>query len=135
MAQHFIFQHLDTARSYVTILFVDCSSAFNTVIPALPQGKLSLPKVLHSAACGSQTSRRTGSSMCGWGSISLTPESSAPDPPQGCVLCLFLKETRRKLAHLVTWCRQKNLELNALKTVEMIINFWKYTASPIPITV
>ncbi|XP_035286554.1 uncharacterized protein LOC118234254 [Anguilla anguilla] len=34
--------HLDTAGTYVRILFVDFSSAFNTIIPALLQDKLSL---------------------------------------------------------------------------------------------
>ncbi|KAK0144339.1 Serine/threonine-protein kinase SMG1 [Merluccius polli] len=31
--------------------------------------------------------------------------------------------------HLVTWCHQNNLELNALKTVEMIVDFRKNSAS------
>ncbi|XP_071326651.1 uncharacterized protein [Trachinotus anak] len=35
---------------------------------------------------------------------------------------------------LVTWCRQNNLELNALKTVEMIVDFRKSPAPPTPIT-
>ncbi|KAK0141369.1 hypothetical protein N1851_021622 [Merluccius polli] len=36
--------------------------------------------------------------------------------------------------HLVTWCHQNNLELNALKTVEMIVDFRKNSASPATIT-
>ncbi|KAK9517630.1 hypothetical protein VZT92_022983 [Zoarces viviparus] len=38
MAPHFIHQHLD---SYARILFVDFSSAFNTIIPSLLHDKLS----------------------------------------------------------------------------------------------
>src|SRR4029434_1427651 len=41
MAPYFILQHLDSAVTYARILFVDFSSAFNTIIPALLQGKLS----------------------------------------------------------------------------------------------
>ncbi|KAK0131206.1 putative RNA-directed DNA polymerase from transposon BS [Merluccius polli] len=36
--------------------------------------------------------------------------------------------------HLVTWCHRNNLELNALKTVEMVVDFRKNSASPAPIT-
>ncbi|KAK0143009.1 RNA-directed DNA polymerase from mobile element jockey [Merluccius polli] len=32
--------------------------------------------------------------------------------------------------HLVTWCNRNNLELNALKTVEMVVDFRKNSASP-----
>ena len=32
---------------------------------------------------------------------------------------------------LVTWCSQNNLELNALKTVEMVVDFRKNTLTPI----
>ncbi|KAK3548467.1 hypothetical protein QTP70_013169 [Hemibagrus guttatus] len=40
MALHFIPQHLDSPGSYARILFVDFSSAFNTIIPALLRDKL-----------------------------------------------------------------------------------------------
>ncbi|KAL6120139.1 uncharacterized protein ACO6RY_04556 [Pungitius sinensis] len=41
MALHFILQHLDSPGTYPRILFVDFSSAFNTIIPSLLQDKLS----------------------------------------------------------------------------------------------
>ena len=41
MALHFTLQHLDSPGTYTRILFVDFSSAFNTIIPALLQDKLS----------------------------------------------------------------------------------------------
>ncbi|KAF7641196.1 hypothetical protein LDENG_00289540, partial [Lucifuga dentata] len=41
MALHFILQHLDSSGTYARILFVDFSSAFNTIIPILLQDKLS----------------------------------------------------------------------------------------------
>ena len=41
---------------------------------------------------------------------------------------------RWQIDHLVTWCGQNNLELNALKTVEMVVDFRKNPAPPNPIT-
>ncbi|KAK9541994.1 hypothetical protein VZT92_001998 [Zoarces viviparus] len=41
MAHHFILQHLDSPGTYARILFVDFSSAFNTIIPSLLHDKLS----------------------------------------------------------------------------------------------
>ena len=41
MALHFTLQHLDSPATYARILFVDFSSAFNTIIPALLQDRLS----------------------------------------------------------------------------------------------
>ena len=41
LALHYILQHLDSAGTYARILFVDFSSAFNAIIPALLQEKLS----------------------------------------------------------------------------------------------
>ncbi|KAK3568136.1 hypothetical protein QTP86_031239, partial [Hemibagrus guttatus] len=40
MALHFILQHLDSPGSYARILFVDFSSTFNTIVPALLRDKL-----------------------------------------------------------------------------------------------
>ncbi len=40
MGLHFILQHLDRPGTYVRILFVDFSSAFNKIIPSLLQPKL-----------------------------------------------------------------------------------------------
>ena len=41
---------------------------------------------------------------------------------------------RWEAANLVTWCSQNNLELNALKTVQMVVDFRKNTAPLTPIT-
>src|SRR4029434_5151428 len=41
---------------------------------------------------------------------------------------------RWEIDHLVTWCGQNNLELNALKTVEMVVNFRKNPVPPTSIT-
>ncbi len=39
------------------------------------------------------------------------------------------------IEHLVTWCGLNNLELNALKTVDMVVDFRKNPAPPAPITI
>ncbi|KAG5844283.1 hypothetical protein ANANG_G00160790, partial [Anguilla anguilla] len=39
-----------------------------------------------------------------------------------------------EIEHLVSWCSQNNLELNALKTVEMVVDFRRNSAPPAPIT-
>ncbi|KAL3047046.1 hypothetical protein OYC64_021302 [Pagothenia borchgrevinki] len=36
--------------------------------------------------------------------------------------------------HMVNWCGDNNLELNALKTLEMVVDFRKNAAPPAPIT-
>ncbi|TWW62472.1 putative RNA-directed DNA polymerase from transposon X-element [Takifugu flavidus] len=140
LALHSILQHLDSPGTYARILFVDFSSAFNTIRPALLQDKLSQLSV--------------PDSLCSTGS------------PQGCVLSPLLfslytncctsshqsvklikfaddttliglisngDETayRREVARLVSWCGHNNLQLNAQKTVEMIVDFRKVTA-PLP---
>ncbi len=43
MGQHFILQHLDRPGTYVRILFVDFSSAFNTIILQNKPTQLSMP--------------------------------------------------------------------------------------------
>ncbi len=45
MELHFILQHLNKPGTYVMILFVDFSSAFNTIIPDTLQNKLTLVSV------------------------------------------------------------------------------------------
>lgn len=40
---------------------------------------------------------------------------------------------RWEIDHLVTWCRQNNLDLNTLKTVEMAVDYRKNSASLTPI--
>ncbi|KAK3538756.1 hypothetical protein QTP86_015647 [Hemibagrus guttatus] len=166
MALHFILQHLDSPGSYSRILFVDFSSAFNMITPALLRDKLFQLNVPDSS--------------CSWITDFLTDRQQfvrlgthVPDlqyistgSPQGCVLspllfslytngCTsghqsvkllkFADETtliglisdgdesayRGEMDHLVSWCSMNNLELNSLKTVEMIVDFRKDPA-PLP---
>ncbi len=158
MGLHFILQHLDRPGTYVRILFVDFSSAFNTIIP-----NLLLPKL---------TQLYVPTSVCQWitsfltyrhqlvrlGKFSSSTRTISTGAPQGCVLspllfslytnyCTsrdpsvkllkFADDTtligliqdgdesayRQKVEQLAVWCSLNNLELNTLKTVEMIVDF------------
>ncbi|XP_034073841.1 uncharacterized protein LOC117547324 [Gymnodraco acuticeps] len=107
MALHFLLQHLDTPGTYARILFVDFSSAFNTIIPALLQDKLSQ---LH------------------------VPDSTYDTTLIGLISGGEESAYRWEMDHLVTWCGENHLELNALKAVEMVVDFRKNAAPPAPIT-
>uniref|UniRef100_A0A1A8FC25 Reverse transcriptase domain-containing protein n=1 Tax=Nothobranchius korthausae TaxID=1143690 RepID=A0A1A8FC25_9TELE len=170
MGLHFILEHLDQPRTYARILFVDFSSAFNTVIPEILTTKLSQLTV--------------SPAMCQWISSFLTNRSQhvrlnnvtsgtrliSTGTPQGCVLSPLLfslytndctsKDTavkilkyaddttvigliqdgdesayQREVERLVVWCSQHNLELNTLKTVEMVVDFRKLPTVLSPLTI
>ncbi|KAK9534426.1 hypothetical protein VZT92_006877 [Zoarces viviparus] len=90
MAHHFILQHLDSPGTYARILFVDFSSAFNTIIPSLLHDKLSQLQV--------------PDSMCKWitdflsdrkqhvklGKHVSASRTISTGSPQGCVLSPLL---------------------------------------------
>ncbi|TWW75992.1 hypothetical protein D4764_13G0006540 [Takifugu flavidus] len=166
LALHSILQHLDSPGTYARILFVDFSSAFNTIRPALLQDKLSqlsVPASLCRWITHFLTDRRQYVRLGKTVSDSVTISTGSP---QGCVLpsllfslytncCTsshqsvklirFVEDTtliglisngdetayRREVARLVSWCGHNNLQLNAQKTVEMIVDFRKVTA-PLP---
>ena len=168
MALHHILQHLDSPGSYARILFVDFSSAFNTIIPALLQVKLS-QRNLPDSTCRWITDFLSNRKQCvKLGSHVSDPQTISTGSPQGCVLspllfslytnsCTsshqsvkllkFADDTtfiglvsdgdesayRWEIDHLATWCSQNNLERNALKTVEIVVDFRKNPAPPSPV--
>ena len=169
MALHFTLRHLDSTGTYARILFVDFSSAFNTVIPALLQDKLSQLSVPDSICRWITDFLSDRSQHVRLGKLISDPRTISTGSPQGCVLspllfslytnsCTsshqsvkllkFADDTtliglisdgdesayRWEIDQLVTWCSQNNLELNALKTMEMIVDFRKNTAPLSPIT-
>uniref|UniRef100_A0A8C6PAK0 Reverse transcriptase domain-containing protein n=1 Tax=Nothobranchius furzeri TaxID=105023 RepID=A0A8C6PAK0_NOTFU len=168
LALHFILQHLDSPGTYARILFVDFSSAFNSILPALLQDKLSMLNVPNST-CRWITDFLTNRRQCvQLGKNVSTTQTISTGSPQGCVLspllfslytncCTsshdsvklikFADDTtliglisdgdesayRREVERLVYWCSSNNLELNAQKTVEMIVDFRKVTAQSLPL--
>ncbi len=116
-------QHLDRAGTYVRILFVDFSSAFNSIIP-----NLLLPKL---------TQLSVPTSICQWITSFLT------DRQQLVRLGKYTSNTRtistgaerQEVKELAVWCSLKNLELNTLKTVEMIVDFRRNPPALPPLTI
>ncbi|KAK3523223.1 hypothetical protein QTP86_022942, partial [Hemibagrus guttatus] len=90
MALHFILQHLDSPGSYVRILFVDFSSAFNTIVPALLRDKLfqlNVPDSMCSWITDFLTDRRQFVRL---GTHVSDLQHISTGSPQGCVLSPLL---------------------------------------------
>ncbi len=157
MGLHYILQHLDKPGNYARILFVDFSSAFNTIMPDLLSHKLTQLSVLTSI-CQWITSFLTDrQQLVRLGKLTSRTLTISTGTPQGCVLspllfslytndCTskdpsvkilkFADETtvislikdgdefayRQEVEQLAVWCSLNNLELNTLKTVEMIVD-------------
>ncbi len=174
MGQHFILQHLDKSGTYVRILFVDFSSAFNTIIPTLIQTKLtqlsvpsSICQWITSFLVDRQQLVRLGRFMSNSRS---TNTEALHQAPQGFVLSplLFSLYTNdytskgsfvkllkfaddttvisliqdgdesaytQEVEQLAVWCSHNNLELNTLKTVEMIVDFRRNPPALSPLTI
>ena len=169
LALHYIHRHLDYTGTYARILFVDFSSAFNTIIPALLQEKLSQLSVPDSTCRWITDFLSDRKQHVRMGAHLSDSRIISTGSPQGCVLspllfslytntCTsshqsvkllkFADDTtliglisdgdesayRREIDRLATWCRVNNLELNALKTVEMTVDFRKSPPPTAPIT-
>ncbi|KAK3548257.1 hypothetical protein QTP70_005823 [Hemibagrus guttatus] len=90
MALHFILQHLDSPGSYARILFVDFSSAFNTIIPTLLRDKLfqlNVPDSMCSWITDFLTDRRQFVRL---GTHVSDLQHISTGSPQGCVLSPLL---------------------------------------------
>ncbi|KAK3509893.1 hypothetical protein QTP70_019373, partial [Hemibagrus guttatus] len=127
MALHFILQHLDSPGSYARILFVDFSSAFNTIVPALLRDKLfqlNVPDSMCSWIMDFLTDRRQFVRL---GTHSVKLLKFADDTTLiGLIFDGDESAYRGEMDRLVSWCSMNNLELNSLKTVEMIVDFRKH---------
>ncbi|KAK3539814.1 hypothetical protein QTP70_013300 [Hemibagrus guttatus] len=114
---HLSLTHLDNKDTHVRMLFIDFSSAFNTIIPQHLIEKLSL--------LGLNTS------LCNWILDFLTgrPHSNhivkfADDTT---VVGLISKNDelayREEVQSLTAWCKANSLSLNVDKTKEMVVDF------------
>ncbi len=170
MGLHYILQHLDKPGTYARILFVDFSSAFNTIIPDTLQKKLTQLSV-PTSICQWITSFLTDrQQLVRLGKFSSNTCTISTGAPQGCVLspllfslytndCTskdpsvkllkFADDTtvigliqdgdesayRQEVKELAVWCSLNNLELNTLKTVEMIVDFRRNPPALPPLTI
>ncbi len=90
MGLHFILQHLDRPGTYVRILFVDFSSAFNTIIPDTLQNKLtqlSVPTSVCQWIISFLTDRQQ---LVRLGKFTSSNRTISTGAPQGCVLSPLL---------------------------------------------
>ncbi len=170
MGLHYVLQHLDRPGAYVRILFVDFSSAFNTIIPnrLLPKlSQLSVPTFVCQWINSFLTDRQQ---LVRLGKYTSSTRTISTGSPQGCVLSplLFSLYTndctskdpsvkllkfadnttligliqdgdesayRQEVKELADWCSLNNLELNTLKTVEMIVDFRRNPPALPPLTI
>ncbi|KAL0165647.1 hypothetical protein M9458_037491, partial [Cirrhinus mrigala] len=139
MVQYYILQHLDKPGTYARILFVDFSSAFNTVIPDTFLNKLTQLSV-PTAICQWITSFLTDrQQLVRLGKLTFNISTGAP---QGCILSplffLYTNDCTSKdpsvkllkfaddttvIDHIQDDDHHNDLELKMLKTVEMIVDF------------
>ncbi len=158
MGLHYVLQHLDRPGTYVRILFVDFSSAFNTIIQSLLQPKLTQLSVPTSVCQWINSFLTDRQQLVRLRKFSSSTRTISTGTPQGCILspllfslytndCIskdpsvkllkFADDTtlisliqdgdesayRQEVKELAVWCSLNNLELNTLKTVEMIVDF------------
>ncbi len=90
MGLHFILQHLDRPGTYVRILFVDFSSAFNTIIPDTLQNKLTQLSVPTSVCQWITSSLTDRQQVVRLGKFSSSTHTISTGAPQGCVLSPLL---------------------------------------------
>ncbi len=151
---------LDRPGTYVRILFMDLSLAFNTMIPNLLLPKLtqlSVPTAICQWINSFLTDRQQLVRLEKYTSITCTispllfslytNDCTSKNP--SVKLLKFADDTkligliqdgdrssyRQEIKELAIWCSLNNLELNALKTVEMIVDFRRNPPALPPITI
>ncbi len=87
MGLHYVLQHLDRPGAYVRILFVDFSSAFNTIIPNLLLTKLTQPSSICQWINSFLTDRQQ---LVRLGKYTSSTRVIITGAPQGCVLSPLL---------------------------------------------
>ncbi len=101
MGLHYILQHLDKSGTCVRILFVDFSSAFNTIIPTLLQTKLTQLSV-PSSICQWITSVLTDRQQLYWGNSCQTPAPQKLGPLRDVFSPYYSSLSTPMTAHLKT---------------------------------
>lgn len=140
---HTVLHHLEQPGTYV-LLFVDYSSAFNTILPSKLLLKMSSLGIQHNSCLWIKDllTNRPQSVRMGYhhsSTLTLSAESLSLLPVHTIVprhiipmpllnLQMTWKDEsayREEVQGLTAWCRENNLTLNIKKTKELIIDFRK----------
>ncbi len=151
---HTALSHLENKNTYVRMLFVDYSSAFNTIVPATLVEKLQTLG-LNRSLCSWILDFLTGrSQVVRMGNNTSSPLILNTGAPQGCVLSPLLyslythdctathssnvnDETayREEVSTLTKWCQENHLSLNIDKTKELVVDFRRQSREHTPISI
>ncbi len=161
MGLHWILQHFEKPVNYAGILFVEFSSAFNTIMPDLLSDKLtqlSMPTSICQWIISFLTERQQ---LVRLGKLTSRPFTISTGAPKGWILTplhfsLYTNDCtskdpsvkllkfadngdesayRQGVEQLAVWCSLNNLELNTLKTVGMIVDFRRNPPALPPLTI
>ncbi|KAI3376702.1 hypothetical protein L3Q82_017139 [Scortum barcoo] len=125
---HTSLTHLEKAGSTVRIMFFDFSSAFNTIQPRLLGDKLQLAGVDHHLTTwilDYLTHRPQFVRVQGFESDRLLCSTGAPQGTMGTT-----ESTEDLFKTLLDWCLRNNLQINAGKTKELVVDFCRRSHSP-----
>ncbi len=95
--------------------------------PAPVRSALELLRAVSSPHCSSLSTRTTAHLK--------TPLSSSWSSTLIGLIRTVTTAYRQEIKRLADWCSLNNLELNTLKTVEMIVDFWRNTLTLLPLTI
>ncbi len=144
---HTALSHLENKNTYVRMLFVDYSSAFNTIVPATLVGKLQTLG-LNRSLCSWILDFLTGrSQLVRMGNNISSPLVLNTGAPQSCVLSPLLYSlythdcTATHSSNVIVkftltkWCQENHLSLNIDKTKELVVDYRRQSRehTPIPI--
>ncbi|KAI3352179.1 hypothetical protein L3Q82_020991, partial [Scortum barcoo] len=130
---HRAHSHLDKGSGTVRILFLDFSSAFNTIQPTLLRDKLSRmgvdPQLMDWIS-----DYLTGRPQLCYNSELCHIQKYADDTAiVGCIRDDREEEYRRLVGDFAAWCHTNHLQLNTSKTKELVIDFGRSRPRPRPV--
>ncbi|KAK0149886.1 RNA-directed DNA polymerase from mobile element jockey [Merluccius polli] len=149
---HTALSHLELPGTYVRLLFVNYSSAFNTIVPDILNFLTNQPQVVTVGQAHSATlTLGTGSPQgCVLSPLlyNLYTSDCTPKHPTNSII-KFADDTtvvglitggdetayRQEIGMLAEWCSRNNLVLNSTKTKEMVIDFRRRRGDHAPLSI
>ncbi|KAI3371619.1 hypothetical protein L3Q82_024188, partial [Scortum barcoo] len=131
---HRAHSHLDKGSGTVRILFLDFSSAFNTIQPTLLRDKLSRMGVDPQADGLDLLTTSLADHNFFYNSELCHIQKYADDTAiVGCIREDREEEYRRLVGDFAAWCHTNHLQLNTSKTKELVIDFGRSRPRPRPV--